>query len=74
MHHLHAWSLDGQINCASLHVVVNEYNEKIKSEVKEELKEHGVSHVTVEIETNLEDCQERSCEIKKVVCHCHHHH
>lgn len=75
VHHLHVWSLDGETNCATLHVVVNEYKEEIKNTVKEELAEHGITHSTIEIETKLEDCKEKSCEIKKATnTHCHHHH
>lgn len=73
-HHLHVWTLDGEVNCATLHIVVNEYDEKIKNQVKEELKEHGVAHITVEMETNSENCEEKNCEIKKHICHCCHHH
>ena len=42
---------------------------------KEELKEHGISHVTIEMESCLEDCKEQSCLIKSQTSnHCNHHH
>ena len=76
VHHVHAWSIDGEINCATLHVVVNQFEHKIKNAVKEEFIEHGISHVTVEMETPLEDCKEKFCNVKQQIscCHNHHHH
>ncbi len=76
VHHLHVWSLDGEITCATLHIITQAFDSKIKTEVKEELFEHGISHVTIEIETEEENCQERFCDIKSSVSHghCHHHH
>ncbi len=76
-HHLHVWTLDGEVNLATLHIVVNEYDAKIKNAVKEELFEHGISHATIEFETLNESCQETLCNVKK--CEdshhsLHHHH
>jgi cobalt-zinc-cadmium efflux system protein len=73
VHHLHVWTLDGQVNCATLHLVVEEINNDIKRIVKEEFNEHGISHVTIEMETTLEECSEKTCEIKRQVGNCHHH-
>ena len=74
-HHLHVWSLDGEIILATLHVVVKEWDSRIKAKIKEELKEHGISHVTIEMESCLEDCKEQSCLIKSQTSnHCNHHH
>lgn len=73
-HHVHLWTIDGEINCVSLHVVVNEIDSKIKNNVKEELEEHGISHVTVELETVEETCDEKVCNVKRETstCCCHH--
>lgn len=74
-HHLHLWTTDGENNYATLHVVVNEYNPQIKHAVKEELKEHGVSHTTVEMETTNEHCHEENCVVDiNTNSHGHHHH
>ena len=73
-HHIHVWTIDGEINIATLHVVVNEINSDIKGKIKEELHEHGISHVTVEMETPLDNCNELTCDIKGNVSVCHHHH
>lgn len=75
VHHIHVWSLDGEINCATLHIITQALESRIKSKVKEELAEHGISHVTIEMETEEETCQERFFDIKSSVSHghCHHH-
>ncbi len=73
-HHMHVWAIDGETTCATLHVVVNEFNPTVKMKIKEEMKEHGISHITIEMETAMENCQEKSCKIKKTNNHCHHHH
>ena len=74
VHHIHVRSIDGYNNFATLHVVVDEYKEKIKHDVKEELAEHGIGHSTIELELNNENCEETECEIKGEVHHHHHHH
>ena len=74
VHHIHVWTIDGETNCATLHIVCEEMNSRIKTKVKEELKEHGISHTTVELETLSEPCEEEFCDIKKQEHHCHHHH
>jgi len=74
VHHVHVWTLDGQINCATLHVVITNYSEKVKSQIKNELKEHGIMHTTIEIETQSEDCKDTACNIKMEHNSCHHHH
>ncbi len=75
-HHIHVWSIDGETNLATLHLVVNEYDKNIKDKVKKELSEHGISHVTIEMETENENCKKKACEIKQKEhhSHCHHHH
>jgi cobalt-zinc-cadmium efflux system protein len=72
VHHLHIWTIDGETHCATLHVVVSEMDSKITTAVKNEMREHGISHVTVEMET--EECEEKICTIKQEKPHCHHHH
>ena len=74
VHHIHVWTLDGQINCATMHIVSDEYDSKIKQLVKEELEEHGISHTTIEMETTNEHCHEKECNVKRCEEHCHHHH
>lgn len=75
-HHIHIWSMDGQSNYATMHVVTNSDPHEIKEKVREELREHGIGHVTIELETEGEHCHEEHChvEIKESSGHHHHHH
>lgn len=76
VHHLHIRSIDGFNNVATVHVVCeNDYSE-IKERVKEELREHGIIHTTVETEKHGEICCYRQCEVhlKQTESHNHHHH
>lgn len=74
VHHLHVWTIDGGNHCATLHVVAERMDNSIKSAVKEELNEHGIAHVTVEMETLEDECNEKACHVKTSIPHCHHHH
>lgn len=74
VHHIHVRSVDGYNNYATLHVVVKEYKEKIKKEVREELEEHGICHSTIELELENEDCENNECILPKGEHHHHHHH
>ena len=76
VHHIHIWSMDGYRNYATLHVVTNSDFSQIKSKVREELKEHGIHHVTLELETENEQCQEEKCcaGLNDSASHHHHHH
>ena len=74
IHHIHIRSIDGFNNFATLHVVVDKYDPKIKDKVKEELAEHNIAHSTVEEELVDEDCFDKTCKIKPIKEHHHHHH
>ena len=78
VHHFHVWTTDGENLYATLHVVAQAYSAEIKRGVKAELREHGVTHVTVEIETPDENCEEKECILPESVgghaCHHGHHH
>lgn len=74
VHHIHIWSLDGNSNYATMHIVTNENTKEIKNKIKEELKEHGISHSTLEFETEDEKCEDTDCKIKHYHSHSHHHH
>lgn len=75
IHHLHVWTLDGQNNYATLHVVTSDPI-TAKEAVRRELLEHGINHVTIEIESENESCGERICRVKFAdnSAHLHHHH
>lgn len=72
VHHIHIWSIDGYNNYATMHIVSNDKN--VKEKVKEELKEHGISHTTIELEDINEKCHDEECEINVEATHEHHHH
>ncbi|MBE6627618.1 MAG: cation transporter [Ruminococcaceae bacterium] len=73
VHHIHVWSMDGSHHYATLHAVTNEDAHGIKAQIREELAEHGIGHVTVELEHEGEHCHEDHCHVK-VEEHGHHHH
>ena len=74
VHHVHVWSMDGQNNYATLHVVAEGDAHHIKEAVREELAEHGISHVTLELESPDEHCHEKTCDPKAPEGGHHHHH
>ena len=77
VHHIHIWSMDGQNNYATMHIVTNSEHGKIKEDVRNELKEHGICHVTLELEDVGEECPDKNCcinTVHKSACHHHHHH
>ncbi len=61
IHHIHVRSINGEENHATLHVVVQKYDKNIKSNVKEVLKKHNISHSVIEIEQTDERCEEKTC-------------
>lgn len=67
IHHTHIWSLDGEQNFLTTHVVVAENitNEEIialKKEVKNLICKEDVCHTTIEIEFGKEKCPEKDCD------------
>lgn len=75
VHHIHVWSIDGYNNYATMHIVSDGDNKIVKEAIREELNEHGISHVTIEIEEEKEECDERECKIEESkVSHIHYHH
>ena len=75
IHHVHIWSMDGQNNYATMHVVHIGEAHEIKESVRKELAEHGISHSTLELEVEGEHCNETECHVEHVGGgHGHHHH
>jgi len=73
VHHIHIWSMDGHNNFATMHIVTNADHHKVKDAVREELKEHGMGHATLELEAEGEHCHNEHCHIE-TESHGHHHH
>ena len=74
VHHLHIRSMDGQNHDASLHIVTDADSRVIKEKVRRELLEHGIGHVTLELEREGEDCHGKVCSMEHTAGHGHHHH
>ena len=74
VHHIHIWSMDGNLNFATMHIVADENSHTIKDKIREELKEHGIGHATLEIESPDDHCHEEHCHIEFDNSHSHSHH
>ena len=74
VHHIHAWSMDGQNHYATMHVVICGESHTVKEQVREELREHGIGHVTIETEAEGEHCHEMECTVESHSSCGHHHH
>lgn len=77
VHHIHIRSIDGRNHMATMHIVTDDEPQKIKKAVRKELREHGIAHITIEIESSAEECCEPHCHIdatKGASCGHHHHH
>ncbi len=76
VHHVHVWTMDGQSNYATMHIVASGDSHEIKEAVRAELAEHGIGHVTLELECEGEHCLEEHChvEVESHAGHHHHHH
>ena len=74
VHHMHVWSMDGEHNYATMHIVVSGDVHAVKESVRKELKEHGIGHATLETEIDGEDCHEKHCRLEHTASAGHHHH
>ena len=76
VHHVHVWTMDGSSVFATMHVVTSADAHTVKEQIRGELREHGIHHVTLELESEGEHCHEHECkrQITSHGAHCHHHH
>lgn len=74
VHHIHVWTLNGESNYATMHVVASEHTHEIKERIRDELKEHGIGHATLEFEAEGEHCHEEHCHVESSHSAGHHHH
>ncbi|MDR0927407.1 MAG: cation diffusion facilitator family transporter [Ignavibacteria bacterium] len=61
IHDLHLWTMDGKYNILSIHIVIaKDYTAEqiiaLKHNIKEELAEMHIQHITMEIEYETEEC------------------
>lgn len=73
VHHIHVWSIDGNNNCATLHVVAQGDIIEIKKQLREEAEKLGINHLTIEFEKEGEICCAPVCRIENSK-KCSHHH
>ena len=59
VHHVHIWTIDGEKNYATIHVVADK---NIKEEIRKELEDIGIHNVTIELETTKVKCNHKECE------------
>jgi cobalt-zinc-cadmium efflux system protein len=68
IHDLHVWSVDGNYNILTVHVVMNKSLElekikELKGLIRNSLKQKGIQHATIEFETTDERCDfEKGCD------------
>jgi len=68
IHDLHVWSVDGNYNILTVHVVMNKTLEsdkitELKRKIRNSLKQKGIQHATIEFETSDERCDfEKGCD------------
>ena len=74
VHHIHIWSMDGHNHYATMHIVTGGDPHAVKHLVKEELREHGIGHATLELEAPGEYCHQKDCSVETHHSGHHHHH
>lgn len=75
VHHVHVWSIDGHSHCATMHIIYDGVNEvEIKHQVRHQLEQFGIVHVTIEFERKQEQCSMTHCMIHPHLEIGHHHH
>jgi cobalt-zinc-cadmium efflux system protein len=66
VHDMHVWSLDGDVDVFTGHIVVKDgalkNADKTKALIKDELTHHHIEHATVELESES-SCAEGNCEL-----------
>ena len=71
---IHVWSMDGQSNYATMHIVTNDDSCAMKETVRDALQEMGIGHATLELEQMEEHCCAKECCVSEKTGYHHHHH
>lgn len=81
VHHLHIWTMDGVSHYATMHIAAVHCDAvALKDAIRNECLDHGIVHVTIELEQEGEPCREKACKPQRnPICshrhgHSHHHH
>ncbi len=66
IHDCHAWSMDGQYNILTLHLRLDKdyklsEQAKLKEQVRTQLKDESINHITIEFEAQGENCELEDC-------------
>lgn len=66
VHDLHIWSIDGNYNVLTIHIVLKDSLlldklADIKNEIRDSLTQKGIHHATIEFETIDENCSMEKC-------------
>ena len=66
IHDMHTWSMDGHYNIMTLHLVVNALTptadlERLKMEVRQQIQEMNIQHLTIETEFEDQPCELKEC-------------
>ncbi|HKM10875.1 MAG: cation diffusion facilitator family transporter [Bacilli bacterium] len=79
VHHLHVWSLDGNLLLATLHIVLDSdlrLSEalKIKTEINRLSKDYQLKHITIQFDSDQASCENCQMAIDSDADNYHHHH
>ncbi len=58
VHHIHIWSLDGEKNYATMHIVSDK---NVKEKVRKSLEKFNIYNVTIETEKTTDECHHKEC-------------
>ena len=77
VHHLHLWSLDGEQHVLTAHLLLKQNYEhaelvRLKSIIADSMREHPLSHTTIEFEFPDEACRDEAVLNKTSLSHHHH--
>lgn len=67
IHDLHIWSIDGEYNILTAHLVLKHteitypQGQKIKADIRQMMQSQGIQHCTIELELPNEDCTMLDC-------------
>lgn len=63
VHHIHIWAISTTEIAMTAHIVVSDLNDMqdLKEDIKEKLEETGITHITLEFETNDMSCEDGFC-------------
>src|SRR5207237_930225 len=66
VHDLHVWSMDGHSHVLTVHLVVSKTSDidqqnLLKETARSKARHYGITHATIEIETDGTDCETKDC-------------